>query len=727
MTFLNPLVLLGLAAAAIPVLLHLLNLRKLRTVEFSSVRFLKDLQKSSMRRIRIRQILLLVIRTLLIVAIVSAFARPTLRGSFGASAATAAASTMIVIVDDSPSMAVRDDRGTAFARAQQTAAQILTLATERDKLYLTALSELRPGIAPPSPRTMEGARGALERMAVSSVSVRIPEALRSVRPLLASSTDANREVIIITDGQATQLRQEMPPRDSTGSFVAGARLFFMSSPPLRRDNAGILHGEVMTRIISDKKPLRVRGQIENFGEQPLHGMLATLSCDGARVAQRSLDIAAGSSAVPEFTFTARRRGLLGCSLQTEDDALDADNTWYFVVDVPESISLLLTGPNGEATRLASIALNLGGDSLLAGAIHLQTTTNTQLASADLPSFDVIVLCGYGDVTEPAADRLARYTKEGGGLLLFGGAESGRGQSQTLLLGKLGIPSPGAGVATEASGNFLSFGKIDFAHPIFDGMFETPAGKVYREPEIESPRVKQYLPLRSGAIGTTIIALSNGDAFLADYPTGTGRVLACAVEAGTTWSDFPVKGIFAPLLHRAVAYLRARSSAAPTLHPGDPLRFSTRLRHTTERDTYTITGPDGFSERVAPASIDPTGMASFAGEAAMTPGVYLLARDAQGPRAAPTDLQAIAVNVDPAESDLRSADEADLEKFRLACGILPEQLRTVGPGEAPAETIQRARFGLELWQYFLVLAVILALAEMALAWPRSQGAQEAHAT
>jgi hypothetical protein len=75
MTFLNPLLLFGLAAAAIPVLLHLLNLRKLRTVEFSSVRFLKDLQKSSIRRIRIRQILLLIVRTLLIIAIVAAFSR----------------------------------------------------------------------------------------------------------------------------------------------------------------------------------------------------------------------------------------------------------------------------------------------------------------------------------------------------------------------------------------------------------------------------------------------------------------------------------------------------------------------------------------------------------------------------------------------------------------------------------------------------------------------------
>ena len=69
----------GLAAAAIPVLIHLLNFRKLRTVEFSSLRFLKELQRSSIRRIRIRQWILLALRTLLIVALVLAFSRPALR------------------------------------------------------------------------------------------------------------------------------------------------------------------------------------------------------------------------------------------------------------------------------------------------------------------------------------------------------------------------------------------------------------------------------------------------------------------------------------------------------------------------------------------------------------------------------------------------------------------------------------------------------------------------
>ena len=67
MNFLNPWMLLGLLAAGIPILLHLLNLRKLKTIEFSTLRFLKELQKTRIRRFKIKQIILLILRTLIII------------------------------------------------------------------------------------------------------------------------------------------------------------------------------------------------------------------------------------------------------------------------------------------------------------------------------------------------------------------------------------------------------------------------------------------------------------------------------------------------------------------------------------------------------------------------------------------------------------------------------------------------------------------------------------
>lgn len=80
MNFLNSTILAGLVAAFAPLIIHLLNRQKVRTVQFSSLRFLRDLQKTKMRRLKLRQALLLIIRTLIVVFLVLAFARPTIKG-----------------------------------------------------------------------------------------------------------------------------------------------------------------------------------------------------------------------------------------------------------------------------------------------------------------------------------------------------------------------------------------------------------------------------------------------------------------------------------------------------------------------------------------------------------------------------------------------------------------------------------------------------------------------
>src|SRR5689334_4290742 len=125
MTFLNPLALFALAAASFPVLFHLFAQRKARRLEFSSIRFLKQLEKSSMRKVKLRQILLLILRTLLIAALVFAFSRPALRGTSASFLGSSHANTTAVILfDNSASMARRTANGSLFKQAQDAAMHV---------------------------------------------------------------------------------------------------------------------------------------------------------------------------------------------------------------------------------------------------------------------------------------------------------------------------------------------------------------------------------------------------------------------------------------------------------------------------------------------------------------------------------------------------------------------------------------------------------------------------
>ncbi|HTY60465.1 MAG TPA: BatA domain-containing protein [Bacteroidota bacterium] len=721
MTFLNPFVLFGLAAAAIPVVLHLLNLRKLRTVEFSSVRFLKELQKTSLRRLRIRQILLLVVRTLLIISVVLAFSRPALRVRFGGFGSPAASSTMIIIIDDSPSMNVRDERGTSFARALQAASGLVDIAAEGDRLYVIPLSELRPGNPLPAPRTPESAREALRRMTPSPMSIPLGDALRSIRPLLAGSPDANREVIFAGDGQATQLLPAATVPDSAGVLDPRAGLFLCASPPLRHDNRGVTGGEVLTRIVSEKRPVRFRARISNTGDQQVRESVVSLYADGARVAQQSLDIPPRGEVRPVFTFGLKRRGILGCSVQTEDDGFESDNTFAFVVEVPEHIAVLLTGPDPSSTRLVSLALTLGGDSLLAGHLSATQTTNDFLPSVDFARFDVIVMCGFEGLNPSAARNVAQFVRDGGGLVAF--PHPSADSADVTLFRELALPLPSGPPVSAPAGSFVSFSSIDYAHPLFEGLFDAGGGPRKGEPSVESPVIQRSLMLSAGEKGARVIGLTNGHAFLVDQGVGAGRVLVFAVDAGTAWSDFPLKGLFAPLLHRGIAYTGSRASPQRSLAPGDPLEFSVRLRSFTNRDTYTITSPDGRTTKVVPAFSPGTGTARFSGGTALEPGVYRLSRDGRGAGEQGSDIAALAVNIPPRESDLRSASEEEIGAFGAAEGMKPAQVHTMAP-ERAAETVRESRYGVEVWKDFVWLAVLLAVAEMALGRAGGTAAAEA---
>jgi hypothetical protein len=160
------------------------------------------------------------------------------------------------------------------------------------------------------------------------------------------------------------------------------------------------------------------------------------------------------------------------------------------------------------------------------------------------------------------------------------------------------------------------------------------------------------------------------------------------------------------------YLCSRTSLLPPITSGDPLRFSVHLRDFAEGDTYTVTRPDGTTERVVPGFQPSTGLALFESGTATDPGVYSLVRNARGNERTGKHLQAQAVNISRRESDLRTVTDEGLEAFRQQRKLGAGQIRLVPSDEGAPESVRQARYGVELSGYFLLLAVLLALAEMA---------------
>ncbi|RMD86484.1 MAG: hypothetical protein D6813_14865, partial [Calditrichaeota bacterium] len=135
-TFLNSAILIGLVAVALPVLIHLFTRQKIKTVYFSSLKFLKELQKQQIRKLKIRQILLLILRTLVVLFLVLAFARPTLKKTRSSALETGAQISAVIILDNTLSMG-REVQGTRLIdEAKERALKVLDYLRPGDEMYL---------------------------------------------------------------------------------------------------------------------------------------------------------------------------------------------------------------------------------------------------------------------------------------------------------------------------------------------------------------------------------------------------------------------------------------------------------------------------------------------------------------------------------------------------------------------------------------------------------------
>lgn len=198
--FLHPWLLAGLAAAAIPVLLHLIARRRPPTVTFPAVRYLVDTRREHQRRLKVQNWLLLLVRTVLIAFVVLAAAAPTLRTR---GAAGHAPSALVLVVDNSPSSGAVTGGVQRLGALQAAARAVLARATPADALWLIAADGL--------PRRGDAAtlRDAVDALEVDARRLDLGAAIALADEILAAE-ERPGEIVVVSDLQATALSAADP-------------------------------------------------------------------------------------------------------------------------------------------------------------------------------------------------------------------------------------------------------------------------------------------------------------------------------------------------------------------------------------------------------------------------------------------------------------------------------------------------------------------------------------
>ena len=674
MAFLNPLVLMALAAAAIPLLIHLFNFRRARRIDYSSLHFLKELRRSTLQRVRVERWLLLLFRTLAVLCLIAAFARPILVG--GAFRGDPKVS-MAIVMDNSLSMGLRDARGTYLEQAR---AYARTLAKDADELFVLTTA---PGRAARGLAALDAIDAAAPDARASAATASIA---RAAAVLQEEGTHLSKEVYFIGDMHQSTLMdtaaQAVPAEVGVTLVPVGGRA---------HDNIAIEDVRVISRIVEVGEPVRIDAVIKSYLERPVENYVASLFLEGARVAQRSVRLGPGERRGVSFLATPAARGWLAGRVEVEDDAFAADNAHHFALYVPEIRRVLVVRGPLATTGFVTLALTPGED-----AVQVETIESTALARTMLSDYDAVLLVGPRVLSSGEIATLARYVDDGGGLMLF---PSEVPTDINVLLEVLG----GGRINGYAAADGLPMSKVtslDEEHPLFEGVFEDAA-------RMEQPSVFRaaiYAP--KGGAEHTLLGLSSGRPFLQEIRKGRGLALVFAVSPDPSWSDLPVRGLFVPILHRAVHYLAAGESVqGHRLVAGQAA--SIRLGNSEGRvHVVTPAGEEVTPEQrqlVGATVIEMTTAHRERGIYDVTVGGALVRR--------------MAMNLDSRESDLTAAPDA-AEAVAEATGVPVGMLR-MDDGTDVVQRLRQRRVGVELWRVLMVLALVFMVLEMVVSTRRRE--------
>lgn len=688
LTFLQPALLPALFAAALPLLIHLLNRQRFQRIEFSNLMFLKVLKKDTMRRLKVRQILLLILRTLIVFFIVLAFTRPALQGrlsrGLGANVRTAAA----LLLDVSYSMGLRTERGTVMDLAKERASAVLDVLRTGDEVFLIPFGD-RPRVPERPTSDFEAVRKGLEEMEVSSEGTNVEAALQAALRVLAGSSKPNREIYLITDRARNGWAFEEP----IGPEGAGIGFFLVSLGEWEWGNVGIERVGMKEEIFAVSKPVTVEWSGRNFSDRAVEDAFAQLYAAGHRVNQSLFDVDPDGVGTFSFHVVPEKPGALSGYVEIEGDRLTTDDRRYFSVDIPGTIEVLLVGQTPGDTFYIHRALDPSGEG--AGWMRVTDRTVDSVTGWSPGTYDVVVLSNVSRVSPTTLSALKAHVAAGKGVLILLGADVDvRFYDRELLppLVPLAIKAP-LGRIGDRSG-FRSFGEIDFDHPIFRALVE--------QSRMDSPRFYVVYDTALSPAIHPIIRYSAGELAMGEGRQGTGKVIVFTSAATLVWGDFPRKGIFVPLLYRTMQYLATDRAPAQYVVGEEVLR---RPSGVPGDRPLMLEDPMGGRTTLAPVPM--AGGVAWRVQNVNRPGIWRLLWDGR-------EVDRFAVNVDPRESDVRRVDEG---RIRRVFGA--HTYRVIGTGASLEEAISTSRYGRELWKACLAAALALMIAEMVIGRARAK--------
>jgi len=240
--------------------------------------------------------------------------------------------------------------------------------------------------------------------------------------------------------------------------------------------------------------------------------------------------------------------------------------------------------------------------------------------------------------------------------------------------------------------------VNFEHPLLSGIFKNEKLNFTSDKFIlDSPELKSFYSITTGEKDVTLIEFSNNQPFLIENNAGQGRVLLSSVSANDKMSDLPMKSIFVPLIVRSIFYSQGNiNNTSYTIAKNNVISINQSF------SISSAINPGNIRINYSP-SISSSYIALPYSNFSSVPGIYSF-NDSSNSK------YSFALNFNSNESNLGKADTKQIESFFK---IYFQNVKVVNDINQVKEIVKEAKFGIELWKYFLILALIFVAAELIL--------------
>ena len=668
MRYQNPQLLYFLFAIAIPILIHLFNFRKHKTIYFSSIRFLKEIKEDKRKRSNLKNLLILLSRILAISFLVFAFAKPYIPINKN----NKTTNNVFIYIDNSFSMDAESENGRLLAIAKERAREISKAYPTESNFWLFSNDFL----AKHSKSTNSNAIGNnIDAITTSAHS----KTLSQIVNRQASLSTENCHLYIISDMQNSSLQI-----DKLSKLDSITTLFLVPLMANENSNISIDSCWINSPVFSNEQEVTIYTAISNQSKISLKEQAVFLEINGTQKSQQYINLKAEESKTISFTFLADNSEIQKGIIKINDHPIIFDNNCYFTLKRTEKVNLLCINASENNTAITTLFSN---DTAL---FHFENSSIKNIDYNALKQQDFILINEVEQFSSGLINSLNKFASNGGSIAIF------PPKNIDLTTYNSSLKQLGLSTLSELKTNNTAIDKINRNHPIYQHVFD---GKLDK---INFPIVKQYHQIITQKNSNSIALLTqeNKAVFLEILPKEKGLIYLFNSPLKSQYNNFSKHALFVPtLLNMATSAVRI-SSIYNTIQTED--YFSSSAIN----NNLAIVHLKNDKIDIIPTQKTHLGRQVFYTHNQISEnGIYAIEIEGK-------IVDAIAYNYATTESKNNTLSISELKQWKNSIGL--ENIQIInGDSSALIATITETQNGKEFWKIALLLSLLFFAIEILL--------------